>query len=152
MAYTLSRLERLPRGRSCFAWHSALSPTARGQRPERVIPHEGNCARSDFYKIWWRRLRGTIPQVPEGTAHYKCAPLPVRVNPPLSKSRCASKASVKLEAGTGIEPAWQPLQRMRLAIRTTPPSSATRLWSSQMSLKSTIRCSLVTENLWKSTD
>ena len=35
-----------------------------------------------------------IPQVPEGTAHYKCAPLPIRVNPPLSKSRCGSKASV----------------------------------------------------------
>ena len=32
-------------------------------------------------------------------ADYKSAPLPIRGNPPLSKSRCASKASVKLEAG-----------------------------------------------------
>ena len=50
-------------------------------------------------------MRGTIPQVPEGTAHYKCAPLPVRVNPPLSKSRRGSKASVnkRLESGARIE-------------------------------------------------
>jgi hypothetical protein len=58
-----------------------------------------------FYKVWWRRVRGTIPQVPEGTAHYKCAPLPIRVNPPLSKTRCASKASDKvLVEADGVEP------------------------------------------------
>lgn len=67
-------------------------------------------------RVWWRRVRGTIPQVPEGTAHYKCAPLPIRVNPPLSRSRCGCKASVKLESPLGVEPSYLPLRRKRLAV------------------------------------
>jgi hypothetical protein len=37
----------------------------------------------------------------------------------------------KLEAGTGVEPAWQSLQRMRLAIRATPPSVSIRVVNGQ---------------------
>lgn len=72
----------------------------------------------EFFRVWWRRVRGMIPQVPEGTAHCKCAPLPVRVNPPLSKGRCGSKASAT-KAG---EPAGS-----RTQLSTTARGAAGRL-------------------------
>ena len=100
-------MEGSPGGPSCISWRSTLLPC---QRPERVTPAKES-REINFHKVWWRRVRGTIPQVPEGTAHYKCAPLPIRANPPLSKNRCASKASGRtLVDPAGIEPATSPLR------------------------------------------
>jgi hypothetical protein len=103
-----------PRGTSCIPRHSSLSPmpTARESDPIRR-------GYKDFQNSLMAEGAGYDPaSALTDAADYKSAPLPVRVNPPLSKSRCASKASVKkLETPLGVEPSYQGLQ-IRVADRS----------------------------------
>lgn len=105
--YNRAGRERTPRGRSqsspalCFI---ANGTTAHGQRER---PHKG-ITRSSLTNLVAEGAGHDPASAPKDAAAYKAAPLPIRGNPPLSKSRCASKASVETgdrgQVRTGVWP------------------------------------------------
>jgi hypothetical protein len=96
--YTWVGRELSPRGSFRNSRHSASLPMARESDPTA----RGNS--EIFQTSLVAEGAGHDPaSAPKDAADYKSAPLPVRGNPPLSKSRCASKASVKLVGVTRLE-------------------------------------------------